>query len=151
MSSGGGTKGFSWASAVRRAARASRASYWARFSRSDETKRVGSTFSSSWPATCSPSRTRISETMPPSRLCITCTWRDGMTLPSPRVTSSRGEGGPHDQGQHGRAGEQHRDAAAAQLLLGHRPFGVGEVVGVVVDLALLDTVEDAVEATEARW
>jgi hypothetical protein len=50
MSSGGGTKGFSWASAVRRAARASRASYWARFSRSDETKRVGSTLSSSWPA-----------------------------------------------------------------------------------------------------
>jgi hypothetical protein len=68
---------------------ARRERYWARFSRTEETKRVGSIFSSVWPASTTwPSCTAISATMPPSRLCSTCSWREGMTLPSPRVISS---------------------------------------------------------------
>ena len=39
-------------------------------------------------STASPSCTRISDTMPPSRLCTTCTWLAGITLPLPRITTS---------------------------------------------------------------
>ena len=56
-----------------------------------------------------------------------------------------GEGGPSQQNNDGNEGGPHGDAAAAQLLLGHGPLGVGQIVGVVVNLALLGAVEDTVE------
>src|SRR5690606_18722872 len=65
------------------------ASQRCRLSRSSLAARTLSMRNSTSPrSTTSPSRTRISATMPPSRFCTTCTWRDGITLPSPRVTSS---------------------------------------------------------------
>ena len=65
-------------------ARARSAKPWAALSRTPEVARVSSIFSSSWPSSTTwPSRTRISETTPPSSDCTTCSWRDGITLPSP--------------------------------------------------------------------
>ncbi|CSA32703.1 Uncharacterised protein [Vibrio cholerae] len=44
---------------------------------------------SCWPFwTCSPSRTRICLTSPPSKFWITCTCEEGTTLPWPTVTLS---------------------------------------------------------------
>ncbi len=85
----GGLKAVPSANARRRAERARNAKPCAALSRTPEVARVSSIFSSNWPAsTTSPSRTRISDTTPPSSDWITCNWRDGITLPSPLVTSS---------------------------------------------------------------
>ena len=75
---------------------ASKARYWTRFSFTEESNRVVSMFTKTCPgSTTCPSCTRISETIPPSRLCRICNCLEGMTLPSPFVISSTSESPAH--------------------------------------------------------
>ena len=90
-------KGTPSASARTLAALANSAKYWTRFSFTEESKRVVSMFTTICPAsTTCPSWTRISETTPPSRLCITCNCLEGITLPSPLVISSTSDKPAHN-------------------------------------------------------
>src|SRR5262245_45869904 len=76
-------------SASRRATRAALAARRSRTSPNSAANRVSSIFIRIWPCfTIAPSCTRISRTMPPSRLCRTWVCRDGTTRPLPRLTSS---------------------------------------------------------------
>jgi hypothetical protein len=85
----GGTNNVPSAKAFRRACFTCSANTCAALSRTPEVARVSSIFNSNCPAsTTSPSLTRICDTTPPSSDCTTCNCREGITLPSPRVTSS---------------------------------------------------------------
>ena len=136
--SSGATKGSPVASAFRRADLASSDRYSALFSPSEEAKRVESILSRIWPASTSwPGFTRISSTMPPSRLWMICTWREGTTLPSPRTTSSMLPKPAHSnsRGNGQQAGPQ-QHAGAARLRFVDDPFGVADVVVALLRLAL---------------
>ena len=87
--SAGGLNAPPSASAFKRACLASNDKYCDWFSRSDDLARVSSILISGEPtSTISPSLIKISDTIPPSNDWIICTWREGITRPSPRVTSS---------------------------------------------------------------
>ena len=87
--SSGAAKSWFCASARRRVAARVSASILDWLSLTVEPRRTSSMRSRGWPAsTVSPSRTRISATMPLSRLCTTWSRLVGMILPFPLVTSS---------------------------------------------------------------
>ena len=87
--SAGNASGLPSASACNRATAASREIRLARPSFCIDSNRVGSSSANGWPtATCSPSRTRSSRRMPPSRLEMSCSRPSGTTRASARVTMS---------------------------------------------------------------
>ena len=100
----GGWNGAPSASARSRAWRARSAKPCAALSRTPEVARVSSIAQQQLAGLDHLAfRTRISDTTPPSSDCTTCSWRDGITSPSPRVTSSTvRERRPDDQQHHAR-------------------------------------------------
>ena len=144
--SSGATKGSPVASAFRRADLASSDRYSALFSPSEEAKRVESILSRIWPASTSwPGFTRISSTMPPSRLWMICTWREGTTFAAHDFVDAA-EACPQQQQGNGQQAGPQQHAGAARLRFVDDPFGVADVVVALLRLALFGAVEQAVEA-----